>query len=147
MKGRVSLYYSARVLLDLPIDRIETSFGEFGKPKLNGISVSISHSETTDKTQFCVCSAYKGDGVEVGIDAALLDKPIGISNLSKTELLRRLKSNKSLGTVGEWRQIEEFENENDQLNCFYRLWSIKESILKATGKGASGLIPSKIDIR
>lgn len=141
------MYYSGCVLLGLSVGQLETSFGQYGKPLLKGISFSVSHTETRDRNQFCVCSAYSTEDIQVGIDAALRNKPLGIPNVTKAELLRRLKSNKSLGTRREWIQIEENESENDQMNCFYRLWSIKESILKATGKGASGLIPSNIDIR
>ena len=54
--------------------------------------------------------------------------------------------NQSLGSPGEWCQIDTAEDVNSRLNTFYRLWSIKESILKATGLGASGIKPSLIDI-
>ena len=54
--------------------------------------------------------------------------------------------NKSMGTPNEWDQIMAKSNALEQLNEFYRFWAVKESVLKATGAGASAMRPSRIDI-
>ena len=107
--------------------------------------VDLVFSETTD-SQFAVCTATK-DKIELGLDVALVDRPLPVKSMTKQDYLDRLKGNASLGTPNEWAQIEAFDDLDDQINTFYRLWSIKESVLKATGLGASGIKPSFIDIR
>ena len=57
-----------------------------------------------------------------------------------------VKNNKSLGTANEWAQVFLFENATERLNEFYRFWAIKESVLKATGAGASAMQPARIEI-
>lgn len=51
-----------------------------------------------------------------------------------------------MGTQNEWNQTLRYDDPIDQLNEFYRFWAVKESVLKATGEGASALRPSRIDI-
>ena len=51
-----------------------------------------------------------------------------------------------MGTSNEWDQIMAKNNVEAQLNEFYRFWAVKESVLKATGAGASAMRPSRIDI-
>jgi len=141
--GRLSIAYASRKLLG-NIKPIQS--GKFGKPMVNGLSFSISHSESLSKKQFCVCSAYANNNYDVGIDVSLRDKPMINVKTSPNEFLDRLRINQGLGSPGEWSQIDSAENVNSKLNTFYRLWSIKESVLKATGLGASGIKPSLIDI-
>ena len=93
-----------------------------------------------------MCTATT-DPVELGIDVAQMDRPLPIKTISKFDYLERLKANESLGTANEWRQIEAVDDADERMNTFLRLWSVKESILKATGLGASGIKPSSIDIR
>ena len=100
----------------------------------------------TEHAQFAVCTATT-EKVELGIDVAQIDRPLPIKTISKSEYLERLKANESLGTANEWRQIEIADDVDERLNTFLRLWSVKESILKATGLGASGIKPSSIDVR
>jgi len=143
--GRLSLYYSRRVILGAVSNEEGVRFGENGKPIVDGLNISISHAATIGDMQLCVCTASKDIGAEYGIDIALRDKPISWKS-SPEAFISKLRLNKSLGTPNEWDQIMGKNSIREQLNEFYRFWAVKESVLKATGAGASAMRPSRIDI-
>lgn len=143
--GRICLRYAAHKLLNQSPQAAVIVHGQHGKPEIPNLSISISHTACLDNTQLCVCSAGTGSNAEFGIDIAMRNKPIGYK-ISAAELIQRLKQNKSLGTENEWNQTLRYDDPIDQLNEFYRFWAVKESVLKATGEGASALRPSRIDI-
>jgi len=91
---------------------------EYGKPILTipgGVHFNISHSEN-----WVVCAA---DNNQVGIDVEVI-KPVNIniaeSFFSKYEYLALLN-----------------QPEETQLKYFYMIWTLKESYIKAEGKGLS----------
>ena len=145
--GRLSLYYSRKVILGSQKNNSKESvkFGENGKPIVDGLNISISHAATLGESQLCVCTASKDIGAEYGIDVALRDKPISWKS-SPEAFISKLRMNKSMGTPNEWDQIMAKSTVREQLNEFYRFWAVKESVLKATGAGASAMRPSRIDI-
>lgn len=142
--GRLSLYYSRKVILGSRKSE-SVKFGENGKPIVDGLNISISHAATLGEMQLCVCTASKDIGAEYGIDVALRDKPISWKS-SPEAFISKLRMNKSMGTPNEWDQIMAKNTVREQLNEFYRFWAVKESVLKATGAGASAMRPSRIDI-
>jgi len=38
-------------------------------------------------------------------------------------------------TINEWKEINEIKEDNKRLERFYKFWSLKESYVKAIGKG------------
>jgi 4'-phosphopantetheinyl transferase len=86
------------------------------KPKLvedNGIHFNVSHSK-----ELIFIAISSADVVGVDVER--------VSNRSLERLVPRLFSNK---------EKLEFLNEADKLDFFYRYWTLKESIIKAVGKG------------
>jgi len=143
--GRLSLFYSRKVILGASEKNGSVRFGENGKPIIEGLNISISHAATLGDKQICVCTASQDIGAEYGIDVALCDKPINWKS-SPEAFVSKLRMNKSMGTANEWDQIMAKSTVREQLNEFYRFWAVKESVLKATGAGASAMRPSRIDI-
>ena len=96
-----------------------TVYGENGKPYLSAhpdVHYSLSHSE---RMVMCAVSAY-----EIGCDIEKTDAslhPLADYILSPEEQ----------------RLFYSLANEKEQNNLLFRLWVLKESYLKATGKGLS----------
>ncbi|MBC2582622.1 4'-phosphopantetheinyl transferase superfamily protein [Clostridium sp. DJ247] len=109
--------------LNMPNDKICIIKNEYGKPYLKSFKnfhFNISHSG-----DWVVCA---DDDKPIGIDIEKI-QPIEYSDLSKrfyTEKECKFIFNSSL---------------NEQLNNFYRIWTLKESYVKADGRGLS--IPLK----
>lgn len=89
---------------------VQYSVGENGKPKIDGIEFNLSHSE---KIAMCAVSDFS-----VGCDVELIkDADLKIADRFFTET--------------EVKQI------NGNTDTFFRLWTLKESFIKATGLGMS----------
>lgn len=109
--------------LNIRNDDIFFEKNQFGKPFLKGYDnfhFNISHSG-----EWIVCTI---DNEDIGID---IEK---IQNINYGELAQ------SFFTEKEYNYIVE-ASLNDQLNNFYRIWTLKESYIKAEGRGLS--IPLK----
>ncbi|MED1478162.1 4'-phosphopantetheinyl transferase family protein [Bacillus pseudomycoides] len=92
------------------------SYNEYGKPYLNGeldFHFNISHSGS-----WVVCVT---DNKPIGIDIELI-KPIDL------EIAQRFF------TTEEYRYITS-QRDYNRLTCFYDFWTLKESFVKAIGKG------------
>lgn len=94
----------------------ELTRNEFGKPEpvLSGFHFNISHSGT-----WVVCAA---DNEEIGIDVERIHKvDSGISQRFFSSIENKL--------------LSDFKSPAQWLECFYKLWVLKESYIKAIGKG------------
>jgi len=114
--GELLATYSIRQFQDEPDLKIEMGFGENGKPhieNLDNLHFNISHSG-----HYVVCAVGKA---ELGIDVERLRKVnINIAEryFSASEINDLLKL-----------------DESERTDYFITLWTIKESFLKAIGKG------------
>ncbi|MBN2237425.1 MAG: 4'-phosphopantetheinyl transferase superfamily protein [Bacteroidales bacterium] len=105
--------------LNLNPNKIEFEYNQHDKPTLKGFPkahFNISHSGDFVVVAFSDCS--------VGID---IEKNKG----------NRLKVAKRFFTREELDDLFALEGEAKQVNYFYQLWTLKESYMKAIGKGMS----------
>lgn len=93
---------------------LEFQYTEHGKPYLDGIHFNLSHSE--DRVM-CVLSEK-----EVGCD---VEKMAGLN----------LQFAKRFFAEQEYENICSKESEEERRKTFYRIWTLKESFMKATGLG------------
>lgn len=100
----------------IPLCDADIKIGEQGKPYFDYPSVhfSLSHSE-----DFVVCALSEE---EIGTDVEKV-KPIDL------DIAKRFFSK------DEYMHIMSFDNENDRTNEFFRIWTVKESFVKAIGLG------------
>ena len=101
---------------NLPLEAMQLSEDSFGKPKVTNykdIHFNISHSGS-----WVVCAV---DDVPVGIDVELI-KPIDIG------IAKRFYSRE------EYIKLMML-NEEERMEYFYKLWTLKESYIKAIGRG------------
>ncbi len=102
---------------------IEYSYGKYKKPFLNielnnrKFYFNVSHSNE----YLAICTSEVN---EVGIDIEFIDQKSDIL-LLKEQVLSEYELN----------CFSQLENEREQRNYFYRLWAIKEAILKGIGIG------------
>lgn len=90
-------------------------YGEHGKPEIDGIYFNLSHSH-----DIAVC--------------AVSDKPVGCDVEKIEEVTKRIAER--FFTENEIAYLERFEEE-EKLNEFFRIWTMKESYMKMTGEGMS----------
>lgn len=99
------------------IYNFETEYRENGKPYIkgtNGLYFNVSHSH---EVVMCAVS-----GCEVGCDVEKIRK-------CEPSMAKRFFSD------SEYRQIMKCETEKDRADAFCRIWTLKESFIKATGFG------------
>ena len=114
--GELLARYSVAQYLQNPKTRIDLQFGENGKPHIENLSdvhFNISHSG-----HYVVCAVAS---TEIGIDVERIRKV----NLRIAE---RFFSPSEIRDLMQLDQVE-------QMQYFITLWTIKESYLKAIGKG------------
>ena len=102
---------------------------ENGKPYLEhskGIEFNITHTKGLAAIAFSIDS-------EIGIDVENLNREINLEQIAK-----------KVFTTSEQSLIDS-NNQNDKKRTFYRLWTSKESYLKATGLGLR-VDPRKISV-
>jgi 4'-phosphopantetheinyl transferase len=99
-------------------DEAEYQYNEHGKPFLEGVSFNISHSDN-----LCVC-AIADKNIELGVDTECKDRRVNWRKISKNVLSEK-----------ELSYINDIPNDTDQLDAFVKLWTKKEAISKAIGKG------------
>lgn len=91
------------------------SYNEYGRPHLPGdLDFNISHSG-----DFILCAV--GKGIKLGIDIEKI-RPVDFEDFE------------NLMTASQWNIIKSSAN---PLKAFFRFWAIKESIIKADGRGLS----------
>ncbi|KAI6656465.1 L-aminoadipate-semialdehyde dehydrogenase-phosphopantetheinyl transferase isoform X3 [Oopsacas minuta] len=134
--GRLSIRAAICNGLRVPWDKIELSRTSKGKPCLteefiskypnaSGYNFNISH-----QGDYVVLAAE--DGSNVGIDVMKIELPR--SNKTVEEFFHTMRK---LFTPSEWSYINSAIDQHMKLTNFYRLWTLKESYLKATGQGIS----------
>ena len=134
--GRLSLRAVISEVLNVPWTRVELSRTERGKPCLTSEFIS----RYPNGADFNFNISHHGDFVvlagdrcrEVGIDLMRIELP-----KSSRTLEEFFKTMRRLFTLNEWRFIQSATDEYAKLFNFYRLWTLKESFLKATGQGIS----------
>jgi len=105
----LNLYSGSSLSLD------DLLYNQFGRPFINSnIDFNISHSG-----EYVVCAVT--DKGRVGID---IEK---IREIDLSDFRRYM-------TDDEWQKIKEAEQPNEK---FYEYWTMKESVMKAEGKGLS----------
>jgi len=97
----------------LKIDEAQIKYNNFGKPYIENSTTFFNISHSKDYVVLAVNSS------PVGIDIEFMNK-------------NHLDISKKVFTNEELKWMDE-----DEINRFYQLWTIKESILKAVGKGIS----------
>jgi len=112
--------------LGIPLDWNLMRQSSYGRPFLDlsdaSVDFNVSHS-----SEYVLCAISRT--THVGID---------VEKIAPTEL----NDFKNQFTEQEWSDI----NGDDDLNCFYKYWTIKEAVLKADGRGLN--IPlSQISVR
>lgn len=97
-------------------EKIEFIYGEYKKPYLKDGNLFFSLSHSGD---YAVCAV---SDCEIGCDIEKIAP-------ADTAVAERFFSK------GENNTLAQSQSESDKNDTFYRLWTLKESFLKATGKG------------
>jgi 4'-phosphopantetheinyl transferase len=121
--GEILVRYVLCDRYGLKNEAIEFVNNDFGKPSLRSIKsikFNISHSG-----EWVVCAVGER---EIGIDIEMV-RPIDIHIA------------KRVFTAQEYNKIKNTKEEH-RLECFYRLWTCKESYIKALGSGLSTALNS-----
>jgi 4'-phosphopantetheinyl transferase len=115
--GHVLVYLHISRNFNIPFQKIKYIYNQFGKPHIKGdfINFNISHSG-----DWVVCAF---DNKPLGIDIELV-KPVDIQVVS------------SFFSKEEQKRIKTIPS-SLRTNSFYELWTLKESFIKAIGKGLS----------
>lgn len=122
--GEMIARYAICILSDCSNSQIVFDIGTYGKPKLKfpkGHFFNISHSG-----DWVVCAISDN---EVGIDIEQIKE-------TKTKVAKRFFSSE------EYKIIKQCKTTEDQKKMFYTLWTLKESYVKADGRGLSLLLNS-----
>lgn len=113
--------YGGAVLMNkiLGITEKELCFEKAGKPYCKNINFNISHS---------------GNYVILGASESTIGVDIEIINEYHPKVAKRV-----------YTQSEQKWLDDDKQNKFYQLWTLKESVMKATGKGLT-LAPNSFEV-
>jgi len=116
--GRVALRRRLGGVLDCPPDRVELMVGPFGKPQLpNGLpQFNVSHSG-----QWALIAVTEVG--TIGVDIEAVDQRVDIAGVGRRTFSTMERS--SLAEVG------------DRVEGFFDLWTLKEAVVKADGRGLS----------
>ncbi|CAG5123817.1 unnamed protein product [Candidula unifasciata] len=132
MVGRLLLRYAVSRMLDVPYRSLMFGRTEKGKPVLLSpfdklsprcdISFNISH-----QGDYVVLAAERSN--LIGVDIMKVEWPRNkpISEFFNT-MERQLTSH-------EWSEVKRKKGDMEQLKTFFRLWCLKESVVKAMGTG------------
>lgn len=119
VQGRALLQLALLKFCSLPM-RMRLQDG--GKPEVDGASVSISHS---------------GDSVAIAL-CADIENPLGVDvEVYKTRNFMRLA--RHYFAPEEVLELESLSGD-EQSRCFFKIWVLKESLAKFTGKGLGSKI-------
>ena len=140
-KGK-RLSLAAAILLDqglkpygLHEQDMKYGFGEKGKPFLIGhpeIAFSISHSE--EKVMVAVSGACQSTACQLGADGPRVTTCQLGADIEKIETAD-LALAKRFFASAEHEILCQLQPGAEQDQAFYRLWTLKESFIKATGRG------------
>ncbi|GFO09143.1 L-aminoadipate-semialdehyde dehydrogenase-phosphopantetheinyl transferase [Plakobranchus ocellatus] len=132
MVGRLLLRYAVSKILGIPCRALQFGRTEKGKPYLvspidkttmrSDLSFNVSH-----QGDYVVLAAERGNNV--GVDVMKVEWP------RNTPVSSFFKTMHRQYTDQEWSEVKCYSNERDQLKVFFRLWCLKESVVKALGIG------------
>ncbi|XP_065898321.1 L-aminoadipate-semialdehyde dehydrogenase-phosphopantetheinyl transferase-like [Dysidea avara] len=126
MGGRLLIRRALVQLLGLPNTAIKLTRGDRNKPELVGndnVQFNVSHDG-------CYVVLAVEQNRKVGVDVMQMTRRVGAS--STAEFFRQM--NRQF-TEREWQCILREDTEKSQLATFFRLWCLKESYIKAIGRG------------
>lgn len=109
--------------LNLSHDLIQFSYGKYKKPflNLNNLKKNIYFNVSHSREYIAIATSFIG---EIGIDIEYKDFSINF-DLMKSQFFSDFEE----------KYFNQLEKENDKVNYFYRIWSLKEAILKGIGVG------------
>ncbi len=117
-----------RALSDAGIERYKVKYGSFGKPYIANESICFNLSHSEDMVMCVISSEEVGCDVEKITDIDL-------------EIAKRFFYTTEYDAITAAKSVEE------RRNTFFRLWTLKESFMKATGLGMKLPLDSfRIDI-
>lgn len=98
--------------------------GENGKPFVSNspldLAVNLSHTE----------------GIAVLLVAVATSVGVDVEHLSRA--LDPLTTGRPVFSDGEMEMLHRITDEQEQRDCFYRIWTVKESLVKSVGAGITG---------
>lgn len=126
-KQSFTLYHACKRIilaqyLNASPNEIEISFKDKGKPFLKDAPITFNLSHTKEMALLAV-----SHNIEIGID---------IEKIKDTDNFMPIA--KRFFHPNEYQAIEKINDREQQLTYFFKLWTAKEAILKATGEGISG---------
>ncbi|RUS82468.1 hypothetical protein EGW08_009774 [Elysia chlorotica] len=132
MVGRLLMRFSLSKILGIPSRALLFGRTEKGKPFLVSpvdrssarcdVSFNVSH-----QGDYVVLAAERGGAV--GVDVMKVEWPRNSPVSAFFKTMHKQFSDR------EWSEVKRHADEMDQLKVFYRLWCLKESIVKAYGTG------------
>lgn len=108
---------AANEKLNIPLDKVKISYNPYGRPYIDNVrhfKFNISHS-----SDFIVIATGK---YCVGIDIEKI-------KATNEDIAKRFF------TKNECNYIDSFNTEKEKAYAFYKIWTLKESYIKALGKG------------
>ena len=102
---------------------IEFFIGKYGKPYLKNNQQNIEFNMSHSKDILCIV-VTKDE--EIGVDIEFKDSSINIEELQNLVF-----------STQETKYINSLESRAQKRDCFYNLWTLKESMVKAIGLGLS----------
>ena len=110
--------------INIPTNDISFSYNEFGKPylskKINSLDIQFNISHSNNFIIFAFTLNHT-----IGVDIEKIHPKKDISGIAKLVF--------SIAEYNQWLQCPP----ENKLNLFYQLWTYKEAIIKAIGKGFS----------
>ncbi|ORX49743.1 4'-phosphopantetheinyl transferase [Piromyces finnis] len=130
--GRLLLRQAIHILLNVNWKNIELGRSENNKPYIK----QIKNSDVSFK-DISINISHHGEWVAL---IASTKKTVGIDIMKINEDPRRDVNSffdlmKDVFTENEWKEINEPKEDKKRLERFYKFWSLKESYVKAIGKG------------
>ncbi|RCN39025.1 4'-phosphopantetheinyl transferase family protein [Ancylostoma caninum] len=124
--GRLMIRQAARTVSALPWQTIEIGRSDRGKPYLANPNASLNFNVSHQGDLVVLASS---ESEKIGVDVMRSDDSRGSSALEHIERMS------DLFTEGELRMMRSAGSEQEKWRAFYRIWCLKESVLKATGTG------------
>ncbi|CAJ0591042.1 unnamed protein product [Cylicocyclus nassatus] len=124
--GRLLIRQAVRTACSLPWHAIDIAKTERGKPYLINERSHLNFNVSHQGDLVVLASSEKE---EIGVDVMRIDDYRADTALEHIERMSKLF------TMGELRMMRSKKTEKDRWTAFYRIWCLKESVLKATGTG------------
>ncbi|VDM78776.1 unnamed protein product [Strongylus vulgaris] len=117
---------AVRTSCSLPWYAIEIAKTERGKPYLTNAEAQLNFN-VSHQGDFVVLASSENE--DIGVDVMRIDECRGDTALEHIERMSKLF------TAEELRMMRSGITEKEKWTAFYRIWCLKESVLKATGTG------------